>query len=192
MTKENYDYERPFEKTEIHRVLKLIGEHTPLGRKKLAEKMNLGEGRIRTILNYLKKQKLAKSTQNGHILTESGEKRLREMSERILKIDAKTLTVGQKDVATIARNTSDKVRLGVEERDEAIKKGAEGATVLIYKDGRFRLPKSTADIPTTLESKLRSYFKPNEGDVIIIGTAENYFDAEKGALAAANRLTENQ
>ncbi|KXB03525.1 hypothetical protein AKJ48_03800, partial [candidate division MSBL1 archaeon SCGC-AAA261O19] len=127
-----------FIKAHMRRTLELVSEHEPIGRKRLARKLRVGEGSMRTILNRLKDDKLVASTPQGHILTKKGKQEFKRKPRKFLTLDAGDLTVGEVDVATIVRKASEKVKLGIRQRDEAIKAGADGATVLVFSDERFK------------------------------------------------------
>lgn len=158
-----------------------------MGRKQLAEKLGVGEGSMRTILNTLKKQSLITSSRGGHALTTKGKNFLGKPLE-FVRVDASDLTVGEVDVATIVRGAAAKVKKGIEQRDEAIKAGADGATVLVFKAGRLQFPDGFTEVNLKFE-KLIETFRPREGDVVIIGTGRDAVKAEAGARAAARTLT---
>ena len=94
---------------------------------------------MRTILNQLKKQSLITSSRGGHALTAKGRRALGKPL-KFMQVDAGNLTVGEVDVATIVRGAAAKVKKGIEQRDEAIKAGADGATVLVFKAGKLQFP----------------------------------------------------
>ncbi|KXA93461.1 hypothetical protein AKJ65_06290 [candidate division MSBL1 archaeon SCGC-AAA259E19] len=170
------------------RALKVIGEGKNMGRKKIAGKLGLGEGSTRTILDQLKDMGLAESTPAGHSLTEAGRKKMEEKSKRLLSLEAGDLTVGEKDVMTLVQQAGSKVHLGVRQRDEAIKAGAQGATVLIFRDGELQLPGVAREIDEKVASIIESEMEPFDEDVIIIGSGETEKEAERAALAAAKSL----
>lgn len=178
-----------FDEGQVKRALELIGDHGPIGRKKLADKLGVGEGSMRTILSRLKDEDLITSSPRGHFLTDKGERKLEKEARKFLKIDVGDLTVGSTDVATMVQGAADRVDKGIEERDEAIKVGAKGATVLVFQDGDLKLPGSEEDIDARVESKLLDFFSPSNGDVIVIGTADDERDAERGALAATESIS---
>ncbi len=176
-----------FAEVHIRRALELIAEHKTIGRKQLAKRLGVGEGSMRTILNQLKKQSLITSSRGGHALTAKGRRSLGKPLE-FVQIDAGDLTVGEVDVVTIVRGAAAKVKKGIEQRDEAIKAGADGATVLIFKAGKLQFPDGFARVEKGLAESLIKTFTPREGDVIIIGTARDLAKAEGGAKAAAQSL----
>ncbi len=176
-----------FADVHVKMALELIGKHERIGRKQLAEELGVGEGSMRTILNQLKKQSLISSSRGGHALTTKGRRALGKPLE-FMQVDAGDLTVGEVDVATIVRGAAAKVKRGIEQRDEAIKVGARGATVLVFKRGKLQFPDGFARVEKGLAESLIETFTPREGDVIIIGTARDLAKAEEGVKAAAQSL----
>jgi hypothetical protein len=79
------------------------------------------------------------------------------------------------------------VRLGIEQRDAAIKMGAIGATTLLFKDNKFVMPASSNDSlkkERHVRKMLVEKLNPREGDVIIIGSADS--NQKTAELAAKN------
>jgi DNA-binding MarR family transcriptional regulator len=176
-----------FAEVHVRRALELIAEHKTIGRKQLAKKLGVGEGSMRTILNQLKKHGLITSYRGGHALTAKG----RQAVGRPLKfvqVDAGDLTVGEVDVATVVRGAASKVKKGIEQRDEAIKAGADGATVLVFRADKLRFPEGFARVDREVVRQLARMFNLREGDVVIIGTASDLIKAEAGVKAAVQSL----
>ncbi len=178
-----------FGEVHVRRTLELLQRYRRIGRKRLAEKLGIGEGSVRTILKKLKREGLIRGSHGGHTLTRAGERRLGKPPE-LLPIDAGPLTVGRCNVATVVRGAAGRVRNGIEQRDEAIKVGADGATVLVFRRGRLQFPDGFADIEKKLSESLIRAFALRDGDVVIIGTAGKLRKAEEGARAAARSLME--
>jgi DNA-binding PadR family transcriptional regulator len=177
-----------FAEIHVRGALELISKYGRIGRKQLAEELGVGEGSMRTILNQLKKRCLITSSRGGHALTTKGKRSLGRPFE-FVPVDAGDLTVGRVDIATIIRGAARKVKRGIEQRDEAVKAGADGATVLVFKRGEFRFPDGFLNVGQKLSSTLAGIFKPREGDVVVIGTARDVKRAEGGARAAASSLS---
>ncbi|MBA7501694.1 hypothetical protein ES706_00268 [subsurface metagenome] len=177
-----------FAEIHVRKALELIAKHKKIGRKRLAGELGVGEGSMRTILNQLKKQGLITSSRGGHALTTKGKRSLGRSLE-FVRVDAGNLSVGRVDVATIVRGAAKRVRRGIEQRDEAIKAGADGATILVFKRRGLRFPDGFLNVGRKLSSTLVEIFKPHEGDVIVIGTARDVKRAEDGARAAASSLS---
>ena len=176
-----------FAEVHVREALELIAKHGRIGRKDLANELRIGEGSMRTVLNQLKKRGLITSSRGGHALTAKGKHFLGKSLE-FVRVDAGDLTVGEVDVAAIVRGAADRVKKGIEQRDEAIKAGADGATVLVFKAGRLQFPDGFTEVNLKFE-KLIETFRPREGDVVIIGTGRDAAKAEAGARAAARTLT---
>jgi predicted transcriptional regulator len=179
-----------FAEVHVRKALELIAEHKTIGRKQLAKKLGVGEGSMRTILNQLKKQSLITSSRGGHTLTANGRSALGKPLE-FVQVDAGDLTVGDVDVATIVQGVAAKVKKGIEQRDEAIKAGADGSTVLIFKSGKLRFPDGFLEVKKEASDVLLKALRPSEGDVILIGTASDAVKAEAGARAAARSLAKS-
>ncbi|MFA5312960.1 MAG: DUF4443 domain-containing protein, partial [Methanomassiliicoccales archaeon] len=96
-------------------------------------------------------------------------------------------SIGQVAVAVLVKTMSDKIRIGVEQRDAAVKAGAEGATTIVVKGGSlWIIPDYNLDEhKKAFSAELRGIFTIHDGDVIIIGTGVDYRQAEDGALSAA-------
>lgn len=176
-----------FAESQVRRALELIAERKWIGRKQLAKELGVGEGSMRTILDRLKKRGFITSSRGGHSITAKGRRELGKALE-LVRIDAGDLTVGDIDVATVVRKAAGRIRRGIEQRDDAIKAGADGATVLIFKCGKLQFPDGFLNIKQKMSDELLKSFRPREGDVIIIGTARDAVKAEAGAKAAARSL----
>lgn len=168
--------------------LRIIREKRP-GRKQLADALCLGEGTVRNILRRLAEEGLASSSRRGVSLTAEGEGLVEELARRIRgrPVPRSQLTVGEYNHAVLVKGGAAKVRLGVEQRDHALISGASGATTLVYECGGFKVPA----LPDAVESPIvESILElgPEDGDAVVIGTAENVFSAELGAYAAGLEL----
>lgn len=169
----------------------MIAEHGEIGRKSLSERLGVGEGSMRTILNQLKERGLITSSRAGHALTAKG-KRVLGKPFKLVRINAGDITVGEFDIATLVRGAEGKVRYGIEQRDATIKVGAKGATVLVFKKGKLRFPDEFTVVSESVSRLIMDALEPREGDVVIIGTAGDLAKAEAGAKAAAKTLTESR
>ncbi|MDI6643083.1 MAG: DUF4443 domain-containing protein [Candidatus Hodarchaeaceae archaeon] len=176
-----------FSEIHVRMALDLVAKHGRVGRKQLTEELGVGEGSIRTILNQLKERGLITSSRGGHALTAKGRRSLGKPFE-LIQVDVGSLTVDKVNVATIVRGAAAKVKRGIEQRDEAIKVGATGATVLIFRGGKLQFPDGFLKVGKRSTEVLMKSFNPREGDVIIIGSARDVVTAEAGAKAAARSL----
>ncbi|KPV65198.1 MAG: hypothetical protein AOA65_0348 [Candidatus Bathyarchaeota archaeon BA1] len=183
---------RPPLSMEVHvvKALKIIDAKGPIGRVKLSKTLGLGGGAIRTLVRHLKNAGLIEVSRLGIVLTNSGKKLLSNLKSKIgedVEIPKSSLTVGPFNVAILVKNSAEVVKHGLEQRDAAIKVGALGATTLVFSHGRLSMPGVEEDIfkdiPAIREA-LISKLKPQENDVIIIGSANDKSIAELGVIAA--------
>jgi predicted transcriptional regulator len=179
-----------FIEAHIVKALMIIGRK-PVGRVNLAKALGLGEGSIRTLIKHLEKAGLIETSREGMVLTGSGQELVSTVKSRIseiIDIPKSALTVDAFNVALAVRGAADSVKAGLEQRDVAIKVGAQGATTLIFSDGRLSMPSTNEDVFKKLP-KIRdtiiSKLKPKEDDIVVIGSARDELTAELGAIAAA-------
>ena len=123
----------------IWKIYSLIAEEGPLGRQELAEAVGLGQGTVRTILDKMKDDGSIDCTRAGVFLTDQGIRRLDSLRFEIKPVDAGKLTVGECDCAVVAKGMASHVKDGCEQRDEAVKAGAVGATTFVKKAGKIIL-----------------------------------------------------
>jgi predicted transcriptional regulator len=180
-----------FTKLHVWKTVYNIEENKIISRKKLSKKVGVGEGSIRTILTQLKKKGIIKITQVGVSLTEKGKKFLSKYEIKILRIDAKKICVGKYAVAAFIKNRGHKIRYGLEQRDEAIKNGATGATTIVYREEKLAAPGITTNVKRDypdIAEQIFSKFKIENNDVVIIGSGNSLKKAEDGAIAGALSL----
>jgi predicted transcriptional regulator len=179
-----------FTPTHIFMALEALSSKSPIGRTKLSETLKLGEGATRTLVKRLQREGIIKSTKSGCVLTNFGKEIILDLGSKIsrdLEIPPSSYTLGRFNVAVLIRSSANVIGYGVEQRDAALKAGAMGATTLTYKGGKFMMPgkkdafKGSPEILNMLIEKL----KPEEGDSIVIGSADDRKNAEFGAKAAA-------
>ena len=173
----------------IWKALMIINESRPIGRKALSVLLGLGEGSTRNILEMFSEGGHVSVTKGGAVLTDKG-KRIRDaLKMDVGTIEADDLTIGAVNCAVRVRGVSGKVTYGCEERDAAIRAGAAGATTLVCVGSKLMFPGSEYPVSPHIENVLKKEFRIGNGDIIIIGTSNDAATAEKGAVAAALRLT---
>ncbi len=174
----------------VYRTLLALADGRRRGRKQLAEAVGLGEGSMRTIVEYLRDKGFVDIKQTGIKISSRGTEFVKQMPVKLERLEPSSISLGTRNVAVQVRGKAKRIGLGIEQRDAAIKAGADGATTIIVAGGKLVIPpdyyvdSETPDIAYDL----RRHFALNEGDVIIIGTAPTYDRAEDGALAAAFEL----
>lgn len=182
--------------TEAH-VLKALEEieaQKNVGRLKLSKELQLGEGAARTLVKHLKNEGLIDISKLGISLSERGRKvfsNLRTILSGQVEIPVSPLTVGLFNVAVLVRARADAIKYGLEQRDAAIMAGAKGATTIIFSKNELTMPNVKEDVfkgNVAIRNLLLSKLSPKEGDVIIIGSANEKIRAEFGAKTAALQL----
>jgi predicted transcriptional regulator len=172
----------------IWKTLSCISECAPVGRKRLASLLNIGEGSIRTILNMLQEDGLVIINKNGVGLTQEGLDCWKAVRMEIAPLNVGDLTIGEVNCAVRVPGAARSVEYGCEERDTAIKVGAIGATTLIFTKGILIFPGSNYPVEPKTDRAVREAFDLSDDDVVIIGTAKTLEDAEKGAVVAGVNL----
>ena len=187
-----------FSGVHIVMALETIDSGKAVGRMKLSKTLGLGEGVTRTLVKHLGKEGLVNVSRSGIVLSESGGKLLSDLRSKIrgeTEIPKSSLTIESFNVAILVRHAADAVTCGLEQRDTAIKAGASGATTLVFSHNKLVMPGIGKDIFHNIKSihdVLISALKPEEDDVIIIGSADDRFTAEFGARAAALKLLKSK
>ena len=191
------DYKGPragFTEAHVLKAILTIGKLGSVGRGKLGSLLDLGQGEVRTLIKRLKDTGLISIEAEGCVLTDDG----RREHVRILKVlpwssevDGTSLDFGRQYWALVVRARPGRVRNGIEQRDAAVKSGANGALTVRYVSGRFRVYSDNADCepggPSEPWTTIRSA-SPQEGDTVIVSAADGVLLAEYGALSAALTL----
>jgi predicted transcriptional regulator len=184
--------------THVHvtRAILTIGDEGPIGRIELSRKLGIGEGAIRTIIKHLMQANIITIANDGCILTKRGTplyNSLRSTVSKVHLIDAKQLALDKVSAAVSVKNAGRLIRRGIEQRDAAIKAGATGACTLVLQGREFLMPMSEGEKwsltqDDLLYQKLKHFFGPKQGDVVVISSAPDGSLAEQGAMAAALTL----
>ena len=171
----------------VYRTLMVLSDQKRKGRKYIADTVGIGEGSMRTIIEYLRGLDMIDIKQTGIKITRHGNAFLSDLPIKTANIGHGSIAVGKECVAVQMKNNGHKIKLGVEQRDSAIMAGAEGTTTLVVRDGRLIVPPDydIDEQDPDLAKRLRETFNIRDGDAIIIGTASTVTKAEDGALAAA-------
>lgn len=174
----------------IFYALELVAKK-PIGRNKLAEKLSVGEGAIRTIIGRFKSAGLIITSKEGCSLTDKGLtvwKNFEGAFPKRVEIEKTALTISEYNYAFLVKNKGHKVKSGIDQRDAAIMGGATRALVIVFKNDRLIIESISnsieRDFPKAAKIILRD-LKPEENDVIIIAGANDLLRAKRGAFAAS-------
>ncbi len=176
--------------------IKLIGDHKLISRLKLSKILGLGEGSIRTLIKRMKTTNLIKTIRSGVYLTDQG-KLLYDILRKYIKDEfeipkdiAIRLTNQEHNYCLVVADLSDKIKKGIEERDIAIRFGANVLITLVHKYNKLFFPdgyefnEEYKECSKYLFSKVQ--FK--DGDLVIISGSDNERGARNGAYAAFYNL----
>ena len=169
------------EEFHAYAALYLVGENN-LGRRRLAEELGLTESKTRTMLKHLKNSGYVETGEKTN-LTSEGEKIFSGIQKKILKVsevDLSYLGMGEEAVAAVVKLEKDfKV---IELRDEAVRAGAKGLTVLEYQND-FTFPEDEDPDVKKFEKDielLEKVFTPRKGDKLLISSGNSEENARKG------------
>ncbi len=174
----------------VYKALAALSDGRRKGRKQLSQAVGIGEGSMRTIIEYLRDHELIEVKQTGISISNKGTEFFNGFPIQVGMLSKSDATLGTETVAVLVRGHKNRVKIGVEQRDAAVRAGADGATTILVQGGElwvppdFCLDKERPDFA----AELRDIFSVRDGDVIIIGTGADYHKAEDGALAAAFEL----
>ncbi len=175
-----------FQPFHLLKALWIVQQKEPLGRAELAELVGVGEGSVRKLLAHMESKGWVRTARQGISLAGPGSSLLDKIGLRAKEVHAGNITVAEVDFAVMLKGLARKVVNGIEQRDEAIKVGASGATTLIHTD---RLVFSDGFEAEKVDKKaarvLRQDFQLAKGDVLIIGCSSDPGKAADGAFAAA-------
>jgi hypothetical protein len=180
-----------FDVVHVFAALQLIEKNGKTSRDSLCDGLALGEGTIKTLVKHLKMHGLVKTSNGGTRMTVKGRgicQGLLEAMPAEMSLPKCSVALGWFNYAVLVREFGFAVRSGIEQRDAAIKTGAIGATTLVFNDGKFVMPATTQDSlkkNPAVRKMVVEKLKPQEGDVIIIGSAESEKTAELAAKNAA-------
>jgi predicted transcriptional regulator len=182
-----------FAEAHVIQALEDINVQQTVGRMKLSRDLQLGEGEARTLVKHMKNERLIEVSKSGISLSETGKDllgSLRALLSEHVEILSTSMTVGSFNVAVRVAGMKDSVKYGLEQRDAAMMAGAMGATTLIFTKNELSLPGTGENVSTIDPCLLVAVSKLSlkEGDVIIIGSADEKIKAELGAKTAALEL----
>jgi predicted transcriptional regulator len=174
----------------VYYALELLAQK-PLGRNKLAEKLEVGDGAVRTIIRRLRDAGLIENSKEGCNLTKKGLEvwvQFEEIFSRRVEIPRSELAESLFNFAFLVKGSGAKVKSGIDQRDAAIIAGARKALVIVYRNGHLSIESVSDCIEKQYPKAANQILKelsPKENDVIIIAGADSALKAKRGAFAAS-------
>jgi predicted transcriptional regulator len=163
----------------------------PIGRNKLAEQLQIGDGVIRTLISRLREAELIDAAKSGCRLTEKGRAVWGQFEAIFTRQEILTqseLIHSDFNRAFLVKNLGDKVHSGIEQRDAAIVAGARTALIIVYRSGHLCIQSITEDLEKLYPKAAKNMLdriQPQENDVIVVAGAESALKAKRGAFAAS-------
>ncbi len=157
-----------------------------VSRQDLSKRLELGEGTVRTILDILKSKGLIISNNQGHALTQKGLSLLKRFKD-LLEIKEVRLKLYPK-FRSIAVSTKSNKKISYEQRDLAVKAGAEGAIITQIKNKKLIAPDKSvlADF-----KMLEKEFAMQDGNILIITFSNSLRNSENAALTIASNMNKD-
>jgi len=179
-----------FTVSHIFFALDLMAEKT-IGRNKLARKLEVGDGTVRTIINRLKNSGLIETSKEGCNLTSKGLavwKHFEELFPKRVELGETELTNAKYNYAFLVKNSGHKVKSGIEQRDAAIVAGAKQAAIMVSKQGHLTIESVSNRLEQqfpTAANQILNAIHPADNDVIVLVGADKMANAKQGAFAAS-------
>lgn len=170
-TRKRYGPAPRFASPDLLRALWHIERRT--GRARLASTLSVGEGSMRTILARLSSLGLVDSAPMGHKLTKKGFsclRRLKRKAAAFARLQPSALTFSLPALAMHIRHATPKLK-PVQLRDEAVRAGASGCTILKFEGGRLIVPPFHARTHSQYAKELvdaEGEFRFAEGDLLLV------------------------
>ena len=162
--------------------------------------LDLPEGKTRGRLKKLHDEGLIKETKQGATITKRGERVLRRLLSSINIaamdiMDVGPLKTGHESTVIHIRGRASEIETAkyTHLRDEAVRVGAQGATIIIFSNEKLSVPAVFPDLEMKYQSIARMLLKKFDlasGDILVVGSALTKWKALEGALAVALALSE--
>lgn len=179
-----------FDEYHVIKLLMVLLKEEAVGRIRLSKILMLGEGSTRTLLSKMKSMGLIEETKKGCSLTPSGREIAEELTCKIpcvTGVPVENFGISGVGVGVLVKGAPSRVDV-VKLRDEAVKRGAKALITMLLVKGKLAMPTIEEDAVARwpgVSHYILDAIKPQEGDAILIGIADEYSMAEKGALMAA-------
>lgn len=182
-----------FDEYHVIKLLIILLKEGTAGRIRLSKMLMLGEGSTRTLISKMKSMGLIEESKKGCSLTPRGREVAEVLASKIpciTRVPVESFGISGVGVGVLVKEIPSRVDV-IKLRDEAIKRGAEALITMLLVKGKLTIPTVEEDATTRwpeVSQYILNVIKPQEGDAILIGVANEQSTAEKGALMAAWRL----
>ena len=176
----------------------MLNREGPIGRYRLKDIIGLAEheGLVKQMLAGLQKQGYISASKMGCTLTQKGKtllnKRLKALNITAIKpFDSPILRTEPASIGLHLQNRADKIDSAMKIRDIAVRGGATGATIILFKEGEFSIPSVPPDFLSenpNLDKKVHESFNLQENDVIVIVSADDEWRGFEASITIAKAL----
>lgn len=179
----------------IFKTMQLFKTEKYVSRATLCRELQLGEGSVKTIISHMKKSGYVSSIKSGTFLLEKGHKLIDRISQRLpaeIKFN-ETKYLPLFNHAILLKGGVHYVVDGMQQRDFAIRKGAQTALTILYQKGQFLL--ASKEKPYLIDDekleKNLTKLRPKDDDAMIITSANSEIVAEMAAKSSALYTIQN-
>jgi len=158
------------------------------GRGRLSKEIGIGEWSTRSVLEFLRHEEVVDVTPMGYKLTPKGFSLLKELKKSAVDMDsfpASPLTANKRSIGMVIRGKRFSSILDV--RDEAVRNGASGITLLSLREGKFHFVDSGDEVQSDYLPALNEVirrFKFRNGDMLLLCFGEDKDRLERAAWAS--------
>ena len=180
-------------------MLMILNRKGPIGRYRLKEMLNLSEheGVIRYMLTDLQNQSYVSASKLGCALTQKGKALLEKRLRAYDIIDIKTfytpiLTTTPISMGLHIQNKADKIESAMKLRDHAVRGGAVGATIILFKDEKLIIPSVNIGFFSrhpTLAKKIHDAFSLENNDILVVVSTEEEWRGMEASITIAKVLS---
>ncbi|MBI2546793.1 hypothetical protein HYV81_06465 [Candidatus Woesearchaeota archaeon] len=154
-----------------------------ISRQQLTRELELGEGTVRSILDILKQRGFILSNTQGHALAAKGLELDKKVASMVhVKPIQLALYPKSRSVAALV---SSNARITYENRDIAVKAGAQGALIAQVRNHKLVRPDASVEQDFLI---LEKEFRLEDSEIMIITFSESYRNSENAALSVAASL----
>jgi biotin operon repressor len=184
-----------FDIEHIFKTMQLLKIEKYVSRATLCRELQLGEGSVKTIISHMKKSGCVDSIKSGTFLLEKGHKLIDQISQHLpaeIKFN-ETKYLPLFNHAILLKDGAHCVVDCMQQRDFAIRKGAQTALTILYQKGQFLLAIKEKPYLMDDEKLERNLAKlcPEDEDVMIITSANSKIVAEMAAKSSALYTLQN-
>ena len=154
-----------------------------IGRRRLSKRLGLTESKTRTMLEHLRDAGFVEAGKTMDLSTGRGEEFFDRIDEKVVdieEVELENISMRGENIAALLRDVE--IESSIKVRDEAVRGGARGMTILNY-DNRFNFPEEQEPDSERIEAELRyleQNFSAEAGDKLLISSAEKIGDAKSG------------